>query len=216
MDWAAFTSETRRRLRKTQAEMAAELGVDTTTLSRWERGVVAPRPSQQRALSQYSEAPLISRAAFDHFVGNSFQMIIVMDAENTVFAASDLARYVVEQRIDGSMIGRHINEFFNVEVLEILREVHKIDCVTDIPYRHALYCGNGQTSALYMVMRYFIDDKGIVTAIIGFDRQRNSDAPFARLVDLVTDSTFRDRIWMASYAPWLLPHEKEKATAPNL
>ena len=67
-----------------------------------------------------------------------------------------------------------------------------------------------------MVMRYFIEDQGIVTGIIGFDRQRNSDPPFARLINLEADTTFRDRIWMASYAPWLLPHEKEHATAPNL
>jgi transcriptional regulator with XRE-family HTH domain len=216
MDWAEHTLATRRSLRLTQAELAARLGIDATTLSRWERGVVTPRPNQQRALTRLAAAPMVSREAFDHFVASSFQMIIITDLDDRVFEASALARYIVEPRIKGPMVGRHINEFFNGDVLAIMQETLNIASVAQVPHGHALHSGNGETSAIYMTMRYFVEDTGIVTAIIGNDRQRNSDPPFARLVNLQLDNTVRDRVWMATFTPWLLPQDNQTSTAPNL
>ncbi|MHB8572886.1 MAG: helix-turn-helix domain-containing protein [Candidatus Dormibacteria bacterium] len=43
--------ELRRRHGWTQAQLAAELGTDAVTVSRWERGVAVPRPSAARRLA---------------------------------------------------------------------------------------------------------------------------------------------------------------------
>lgn len=41
----------------TQVELAAHLGTDAVTVSRWERGVSLPRPSAQIRLRELSEQP---------------------------------------------------------------------------------------------------------------------------------------------------------------
>jgi transcriptional regulator with XRE-family HTH domain len=47
----------RRRNRWTQAELARLLGVDTATVSRWERGGSRPRASQRAALARLADSP---------------------------------------------------------------------------------------------------------------------------------------------------------------
>jgi transcriptional regulator with XRE-family HTH domain len=42
----------RNQLGWTQAELARELGTDAVTVSRWERGVSAPRPAARKRLSR--------------------------------------------------------------------------------------------------------------------------------------------------------------------
>lgn len=58
----------RRRKHWTQAELAARLGTDPVTVSRWERGVSHPRPSARARLRELStEGPEVSSLA--HAVG---------------------------------------------------------------------------------------------------------------------------------------------------
>lgn len=46
------------RLSLTQAELAAELGVEAVTVSRWERGTVEPRPGVIRELARLAKVPV--------------------------------------------------------------------------------------------------------------------------------------------------------------
>lgn len=46
----------RRRNKWTQAELAARLGTDAVTVSRWERGVSTPRPSATMRLSELASS----------------------------------------------------------------------------------------------------------------------------------------------------------------
>ena len=48
----------KRKLSLTQAELAAELGVEPVTVSRWERGVVEPRPAVIREIARMSGMPV--------------------------------------------------------------------------------------------------------------------------------------------------------------
>lgn len=48
----------KQRLSLTQSELAKKLGVESVTVSRWERGVVEPRPSVIRELSRLSGLPI--------------------------------------------------------------------------------------------------------------------------------------------------------------
>lgn len=47
-----------KRLALTQKELGAQLGVDAMTVSRWERGVVEPRPRHLRRLSAMTGLPV--------------------------------------------------------------------------------------------------------------------------------------------------------------
>lgn len=47
-----------KRLALTQKELGEEMGVDAMTVSRWERGVVEPRPRHLRKLSDLTGLPV--------------------------------------------------------------------------------------------------------------------------------------------------------------
>ena len=51
-------AEARNSLSLTQKELGARIGVDAMTVSRWERGIVAPRPKHLRALHEITGRPL--------------------------------------------------------------------------------------------------------------------------------------------------------------
>ncbi|WP_417601661.1 helix-turn-helix domain-containing protein [Pararhodobacter oceanensis] len=51
-DWAIKIRTSRKAKGLTQGEYASLLGVDITTVSRWERGLVVPSPSVQRTLAR--------------------------------------------------------------------------------------------------------------------------------------------------------------------
>jgi transcriptional regulator with XRE-family HTH domain len=46
------------KLSLTQSELAAQLGVESVTVSRWERGVVEPRPAVIRDLARLTGLPV--------------------------------------------------------------------------------------------------------------------------------------------------------------
>lgn len=47
-----------KRLALTQEELGAKLGVGGVTVSRWERGIVEPRPRHLRALAALADLPV--------------------------------------------------------------------------------------------------------------------------------------------------------------
>jgi transcriptional regulator with XRE-family HTH domain len=58
-DWGKRVGRLRDRLHLTQTELADLLGVHWTTVSRWERGVLLPRPSARRAIEEAEELALV-------------------------------------------------------------------------------------------------------------------------------------------------------------
>lgn len=59
MTLADRISEARKQhLALTQKELGAELGVDALTISRWERGIVEPRPRHLRRLAELTGLPV--------------------------------------------------------------------------------------------------------------------------------------------------------------
>lgn len=61
----------RRRNGWTQVDLAARLGTDAVTVSRWERGVSRPRPSAQARLRELSAPPRSDVASLAHAIGDA-------------------------------------------------------------------------------------------------------------------------------------------------
>jgi transcriptional regulator with XRE-family HTH domain len=80
----------RRRNGWTQAGLAARLGTDAVTVSRWERGVSRPRPSAQARLRELSVPPS-DVSSLVHLIGDA-------DARRVLERALLLARRPPRQR----------------------------------------------------------------------------------------------------------------------
>ncbi len=134
MDWARTIKTYRASRGIIQAELAYDLGVDVTTISRWERGIVEPDLGRQRILQdllfnkqtfndRYAQAIRSTPTLRALTIGDEFRLGAISGVTLRLFPGLD---DMIGETMDSRIMDR-VKDYMSIP--EVLKDIHKREIV---------------------------------------------------------------------------------------